>query len=231
MPDTSPYLPRNHEKQPDFVPATPAQQSLPVQESGLRSARALPYDLRVDARADVEKQTVRIEFDNRGDAGACFQVRSATADEGPWTFTVEAGKQLSNTWQRGRNADGYDLSVFGPNGFFRQFRGSFGREAGVDLDVDVRYDAHAYELILRITNRSRSRARVQIANAYQDEAIKDELAHGRALKRSFSLKKTFGWYDIAIASDADSRFLWRFAGHLENGRDSASDPAIGLKHP
>ena len=57
LPDTSPYLPRNHEKQPDFVPALPAQQSLPVQESGVRSARALPYDLRVDASVDVEKQT------------------------------------------------------------------------------------------------------------------------------------------------------------------------------
>jgi phospholipase C len=228
LPDTSAYLPANHEKQPDFVPATPAQQSLPVQESGQRSARALPYDLRVDARADVEKQTVRIDFDNRGDAGACFQVRSATADEGPWTFTVEAGKHLSNTWQRAEN---YDLSVFGPNGFFRQFRGGFGRETGVDLDVDVRYDAHAYALILRITNRSRSRARVQIANAYGDEVINDELSRGRALKRNFSLKKTFGWYDIAVTSDADSRFLWRFAGHLENGRDSASDPAIGSKQP
>ena len=129
-----------------------------------------------------------------------------------------------------RNADNYDLSVFGPNGFFRQFRGSFGRETGVDLDVDVRYDVHAYALILRIANRSRSRTRVQIANAYQDEVMKDELSRGRTFKRSFSLKQTFGWYDIAITSDADSRFLWRCAGHLENGRDSASDPAIGLKH-
>jgi phospholipase C len=197
----------------------------------VRSARAVPYDLRVDASVDVEKQTVRIDFDNHGDAGACFQVRSATADEGPWTFTVEAGKHLSNTWQRGRNADSYDLSVFGPNGFFRQFRGSFGRETGVDLDVDVRYDARAYALILHVANRSRSRTRVQIANAYQDEVMKDELSRGRAFKRSFSLKQSFGWYDIAITSEADSRFAWRFAGHLENGRDSTSDPAIGLERP
>jgi phospholipase C len=227
LPDTSGYLPANHDKQPDFVAATPARQALPVQEDGQRPARALPYDLRVGASADVEKRTLRINFDNRGNAGACFQVRSANPDEGPWTFTVEAGKQLSNTWQRAGN---YDLSVFGPNGFFQQFRGSFGRESGVDLDVDVRYDVHAYALIVLITNRSRSLARLQLVNAYGDEVIKDELSRGRALKRNFSLKNTFGWYDIAVTSAADSHFLWRFAGHLENGRDSASDPAIGSKH-
>ena len=33
----------------------------------------------------------------------------------------EAGKSLGNTWQR---EGSYDLSVFGPNGFFRQFRGN-----------------------------------------------------------------------------------------------------------
>jgi phospholipase C len=220
LPDTSAYVPRNHEKQPDFVPATPTQQVLPVQEAGQRPARALPYDLRVGAKADVGKRTLRIDFENRGKAGACFHVRSATAGEGPWSFTVEAGKQLSHTWQR---AESYDLSVFGPNGFFRQFRGGFG-----GLEVEVRYDVRAYELMVLV--KGASRAGVQITNAYGGEAIKDALSRGRTLKQTFSLKKTSGWYDIAVTTDADSRFLWCFAGHLENSRESASDPAIGGKH-
>jgi phospholipase C len=136
---------------------------------------------------------------------------------------VEAGKKLSNTWQHAGN---YDLSVFGPNGLFRQFSGAFGG----DLDVRVRYDVHDYSLIVLIDNRSRNRARVQIANAYGDEAMKDELGRGRSRTRNFPLKKTFGWYDIAVTSDAAPRFVWRFAGHLENGRDSTSDPAIGIEH-
>jgi len=37
----------------------------------------------------------------------------------------------------------------------------------------------------------------------------------------------FGWYDIAVEADADPQFLRRLAGHVENGRDSASDPAFG----
>ena len=153
FPDTSAYLPPSHDKHPDFVPDTPAQQALPVQESGSRPARALPYQLHVAATADIESKTLRIDFDNQGKSGACFQVRSAAADEGPWTYTVEAGKSLGNTWQR----DGsYDLSVFGPNGFFRQFRGDVGPDAAVDLDIDVRYDVKRDAVIVRIVNEARS---------------------------------------------------------------------------
>jgi phospholipase C len=169
---------------------------------------------------------VRIEFANSGQAGACFQVRSGNADEGPWSFTVEAGKRLSHTWQRAGN---YDLSVFGPNGFFRQFRGGFGDATEVAFDVDVRYDVQAYALILHIASRSRSRARVQIVNAYGDETLNDELSRGGSVTKTFALKQTFGWYDIAVTSDADSRFSWHFAGHVENGRESATDPAIGTR--
>lgn len=224
LPDTSAYLPPNHEKHPDFVPDTPTRQSLPVQESGLRPARALPYELRVDGTADLERKTVRIDFHNSGAAGACFQVRSGSADEGPWTYTVQAGKHLSNTWQRALD---YDLSVYGPNGFFRRFRGNVGREASVDLDIDAHYDVGDYALIIRIEDQARSRTRVRIANAYGGDVINDELRRGRTLEKRFSLKRSFGWYDLSITSDADSGFLWRFAGHLENGRDGTSDPALG----
>jgi phospholipase C len=223
LPDTSAYLPANHEKHPDFVPDTPTQQALPVQEHGLRPARALPYELRVDGTADLARKRVRIDFHNTGEVGACFQVRSS-ADEGPWTFTVEAGKSLTNSWQR---AGRYDLSVFGPNGFFRQFRGNVGQDAKVDLDIHVHYDVDDYALILRIRNEAHSRCRLRITNAYRDDVIADELPRGRALEKRFSLKKSFGWYDLTVTADADSHFAWRMAGHLENGHDSASDPQLG----
>jgi hypothetical protein len=32
---------------------------------------------------------------------------------------------------------------------------------------------------------------------------------------------------LTITADADPDFLRRFAGHLENGHDSVSDPAFG----
>jgi phospholipase C len=30
-----------------------------------------------------------------------------------------------------------------------------------------------------------------------------------------------------VTSDGDDEFRWQFAGHIENGRDSISDPALG----
>jgi phospholipase C len=52
------------------------------------------------------------------------------------------------------------------------------------------------------------------------------LPRGRALEKRLSLKPSYGWYDVAVRADG-ADFLRRAAGHLENGQDSASDPAFG----
>lgn len=36
-----------------------------------------------------------------------------------------------------------------------------------------------------------------------------------------------GWYDVTVTSSGDQRYLRRLAGHLEDGRSSNSDPALG----
>jgi hypothetical protein len=35
------------------------------------------------------------------------------------------------------------------------------------------------------------------------------------------------WYDLLVTVQGDPQFRYRYAGHLENGRDSISDPAMG----
>jgi phospholipase C len=60
-----------------------------------------------------------------------FQVRSGQAADLVRTYTVEPGKQLADTWNV---ASSYDLSVYGPNGFVRYFKGSIGSGAAA-LDV------------------------------------------------------------------------------------------------
>ena len=37
-----------------------------------------------------------------------------------------------------------------------------------------------------------------------------------------------GWYDLAVSVAADPVFLRHIAGHLETGKDSATDPLIGV---
>jgi len=229
LPDTTGYTPLSRDRFPDYVPEPPSQQSLPKQERGLRRARALPYALDVDANVfDHGGGGLRLEFKNRGKAGACFQVRSGIGAEGPWTYTVEAGKSLANKWALGQAHGKYDLSVFGPNGFLRRFRGKVDRDAA-DLDVNVRLDVRDYALIVRVTNQTRKTCRVSIENGYGERAIVDWLPRGRALEKRVSLKSSYGWYDVAVRAEGDGDFLRRAAGHLENGRDSASDPAFGAR--
>jgi phospholipase C len=116
--------------------------------------------------------------------------------------------------------------VFGPNGFLRTFRGSVSPKA-VNLDADVRYDADDLELVLRVANRGSAPVRMTAASAYTDDEVERELRPGESFERKFSLESSFGWYDISVDTGADPGFLRRLAGHLENGRDSASDPAFG----
>jgi len=66
-----------------------------------------------------------------------LQVRSGNTADGPRTYTVEAGKSLSDTWSvdaQGR----YDLSVYGPNGFMRAFKGAVSQPAKANLDAMVK---------------------------------------------------------------------------------------------
>lgn len=230
LPDTARYIPQDRERHPDYVPVPPAQQALPRQEPGLRRARALPYELHVEGNV-LSKRYFRIDFKNTGDAGVCFQVRSSDASQGPWTYTVEAGKSLHNTWDLAATNGKYDLSVFGPNGFFRQFRGALAAFRTADLDVDVRYDCDEYAVLLRIANQGRQPCRVSIDSLYDGRTVDEVLRNGRVLEKRWALESAYGWYDFTIRSGDDATFLRRFAGHLENGRDSASDPALGGNMP
>jgi phospholipase C len=67
---------------------------------------------------------------------------------------------------------------------------------------------------------------VHIKDAYGDHMISEVLPRGRTLEKRLSLKSSYGWYDVAVRAEG-AEFLRRAAGHLENGRDSVSDPGFG----
>src|SRR5262249_24394217 len=82
LPSTAAFVPPDHDRHPDFKPDVPVEQSMPHQESGVRPARAVPYELHVAGIADVVDGKVTIEFVNTGDAAAVFQVRSGSNADG-----------------------------------------------------------------------------------------------------------------------------------------------------
>ena len=226
LPDTSAYEPTVFVRHGDFVPVPPTDQSLPGQERGVRRARALPYSLHVHGALGPDG-TFLIDFENSGQAGAVLQVRSGNSADVPRTYTVGPHKRLSDTWNAtAMGLSNYDLAVYGPNGFFRSFKGGVGiGRADVNVRaVDVE-DDNGITLVL--TNRGSQDAGLEILDKYSGKSLKIELAHGESASNSWSLSRTFGWYEFVITVDGDPGFESRLAGHVETGRDSVSDPAMG----
>src|SRR5262249_691605 len=120
LPSTDFYKPDDLVRHPDEEPVPPARGAVPTQERGVRPARALPSTLGVHGELQSDL-SFRIDFRNSGDAAAVFHVRSGQAADVPRSFTVEARKHLSDTWPA---PSAYDLSVYGPNGYFRSFKGA-----------------------------------------------------------------------------------------------------------
>src|SRR5262245_22225256 len=148
LPVTASFKPQDLERQPDQEPIPPAVGALPRQEPGVRPARALPYELQVNG-LPIGGNAFQIDFRNCGAAATVFHVRSACGSLGPRSYTVESRKHVSDSWDVG--ATGYDLSVYGPNGFFRAFKDATSG-AGANITVRASSDADGSHMRLEIAN-------------------------------------------------------------------------------
>jgi phospholipase C len=195
---------------------------VPSQEKGIRPARALPYELNVHAAVNASTSSVVLTFSNTGRATVVFQVRSANPTDLVRVYTVEPGKRLSDSWNA---APSYNLSVYGPNGFFRSFAGSIG---GAALEVRSRYGTEAGGTIKwRITNEASTEAEVSVLDAYTGDSRTRHLDPNESFEEELSLDQFHGWYDLIVTDTLDATFECRLAGHVETGNDSFSDPALG----
>src|SRR5262249_25064432 len=194
---------------------------VPAQEQGIRPARALPYEL--DARATVNGSTVVLTFINTGTAAVVFHVRSGNPTDPVRYYTVEPGKQLTGSWSP---PSSYDLSVYGPNGFARYFKGNVGSGAAALAVVSQHLKEGHGAIDVKITNVGASRAEVSVQNAYTGDSTQRFLQPGQTFEVKSVLNQTYGWYDWIITVYGDP-LKYRLAGHVEIGKDSISDPALG----
>jgi phospholipase C len=220
------------------VPATPGV--VDPQESGIRFARALPYELHVNGAADANKGTFQLSLGNTGDQGAHFYVYSTNRTDGPWRYTVEAGKSLSETFDLTTSDGVYAFEVFGPNGFVRKFAGNtqqtnthpshglglFGNNKPAQPEVKAQYDVANGNLFLKFSNSGGGVARLTVTdNAYGARTRPVLVPAGGHIEEVWVLASSHHWYDLTVTSNDDASFSRRLAGHVENGRPSISDPA------
>jgi len=205
--------------------APPGKAALRFQEPGTRPSRALPYDPSV-ALAHAPDGALMLRFGNRGRQGVVMHVYDKLhLDRLPRRYTIEAGKALADAaWHPLRDDQGqFELEVFGPNGFFRAFKGSLKSAGAQGLDVGVRFDAGSGEAVVEARNVSRESTRITLQSlAYRNMEADETVPSGHACRRVWKVAKDGPWYDFAIEGGG---MIVRAAGRIETGRHSTSDPA------
>ena len=230
LPDTSGAMPGADQSCSLQKPTPPATPSLPRQEPGQRPSRALPYRLNVDGRVDALGRCW-LDFNNGGSAGAGFTVYSANRTDGPWYYTVEGGRALSDSWNTLSTGGTYAFAVHGPNGFLREVRGNAtlarGAAANPELRVNAGAGAAGLQLMLRNAGKAACRVTLKGRAIYGNATpVTVDLAPGAVATVPWPLGGAQRWYDIELTSSSDASYLRRIAGHLDNGQPGMSDPAL-----
>lgn len=154
-----------------------------------------------------------------------------------WNYAVKAGDALTGSFPLADFENHqYHLKVYGPNGFFREYSGD--KEHGF-LKVECTYQLDRSKkptghIELKISNlHPTHKATLKVTdNAYGTAAQTITLEKAPAGVKSrksivLNLAKSFNWYDFTVAIDGTEHAFSRFAGHVETGAASQSDPFMG----
>jgi len=205
--------------EPDFHPTPPTVGSVPNQEPGVKPSRRLGYRLAVDFEAG--RHNLHLGFQNRGALGVGIQARSQTVTGGPFSYTIGAGDELDVELA---NPGTYDLSLHGPNGFFRHFAG----DPATVLQVDTQTDDGSGKLLIRVSASDDGRQRAPIVVNLADAFGPDRRFTLRGTESILvDTRRSGGWYDIALTTLSDPNFGCQLAGRLESRAELTSDPQLG----
>ena len=227
LPDTTDAMARVIASSKLPAPVVPATQAVPLQESGRRPARTLPYALAVHDNATGDGELgLKLDFVNDGAAAAVFSVCAVGAAVGPWFYTVGAGQRLSDRMSGLAVDKPYAVAVHGPNGFLREFSGD--PASALKPEVVVAQTPDGATLLVKLTNLGTAACTLTLRPlAYRKaSALQVPLKPGASHTVRYPVAGTDHWYDFVV-EEPSSSYARRFNGHVETGRPSWSDPAIG----
>jgi len=212
----------------------PALREVFNQERGSRPSCALPYELYVDGV--TRPHGIEIEFAvgnkifGKKAAGAPFQVYQRVGEgDAIRSYTVAAGTRLQDYWE-----GDYHLRVYGPNGFFREFRGENQKPL---LQIACQYSKNRSggltgNVSLGIQNLSSDSAyRIEVVDhAYgakpQTLVLPQQSNRGANQIVELDLSASAQWYDFSVRVIGFDAFEQRYAGRVETGRSGWSDPQL-----
>lgn len=215
----------------------------PKQEGGIRGACALPYELYVNGHFDKANNIFGMNFTAGNavfgirSAGSPFYVYSMKPYKGEimksWNYSAIAGDTLTDEWNLADLENGkYHFRVYGPNGFYREF---FGNTANPLLKVDLAYERKRINkaslsgnITVSVKNLDTKAHTILIAdNSYKGESQTRNIDPGTTAMININLSKNYGWYDHSVKVKGYEQFEERFAGRVETGDTSKTDPLMG----
>ena len=210
------------------------------QESGIRPACALPYELYADGAlsADRTKFELRMKAGNevhgKRSIGSPFNVYlrnvSGTASKMMVaTYAVRSGDTLHEEFPLALFGDGrYEIEVHGPNGFYRAFMGDAKTSAP---QVTASYERYGSTLTgdvqVMLHNPDHKSLTITLKdNSYKTATVNKTIKAGAEASITLPLKHSHGWYDFTVKAEGSSAES-RFAGRVETGHSSFTDPLMG----
>jgi len=226
---------------------------MPKQEPGVKPSCALPYQLYADGSLSDDKKNFEIKMEARKDlfgeqsAGSPFNIyfpgKYAAADAGSKavsfentgsrSYAVGAGDSLTESFPVRSFENGlYHLRLYGPNGFFREYRGN---EKDPELLIQCEYERNPLSsrkltgrLQIIVKNKDHHAHQLEIRDhAYKSKTVIQRIAAGATAKIVLDQNKSFGWYDCGITAKGFDHFEKRYAGRIETGQEGFSDPYMG----
>jgi phospholipase C len=223
LPGTDDFRERVAQSAAGTANAIPAQQGPTTQMSGQRPHRPLPYRIAADSRIDA-KGALIIAMVNDGNTGVVLTVHDNSNREEPRHYTIGAGDRIDDVWQ----GQAFDLTLHGPNGFWRRFTG--GKDGDRQVRLIDRPELDGVELRLENYGTAPSTFIIALGDAYPAHAARTRavtVAPGKSISDFWRLSKSDNWYDLSVTAGASDDGLWHYAGKVENGRPGRTDPAIG----
>jgi phospholipase C len=223
---------------------------MPKQETGIRQACALPYQIYAEGKLSADKKSFEITFDNKNEvfgqrtAGAPFNVYAPGkyADINQpgvlnqvrtWAYGLKAGDTLSDEWPLAEFEDGlYHLRVYGPNGFYREFAGDV-NDPMVQISLGYQHDlkrkgALTGNIELKIANLQQGPCAIEIIDhSYRVNHHQQTVKAAASTNILLNLENSHGWYDFSVKIKGHTNFTKRYAGRVETGKTSFSDPFMG----
>lgn len=206
------------------------------QELGTKKACALPYQLTVDASLTDDRTMVKLNFATLNESvGAPFSVVALNpynAERGAnWNMAVKAKDNLSYQWQvKAFDKGNYDLAVHGPNGFYRRFSGN---SADPELNVSCVFEQqgngrNSGNLELMLQNTGSKSLTVSLSDkVYHVNNKTINLLAGTTKMVTLNLQKHHHWYDFLLTVAGFKTYQKHYAGHVETGKESITDPHMG----